>query len=48
MTARELAKILLQNPDKEVHFTTGDGGCASALPVEMVEMFNGGILLDCK
>ena len=25
MTARELAEILLQNPDDEVYFTIGDG-----------------------
>ena len=48
MKARELAEILLQNPDKEVHFATGDGGNAGALPVETVEVFNNNILLDCK
>ena len=26
MKARELAEILLQNPDKEVYFAIGDGG----------------------
>ena len=48
MKARELAEILLQNPDKEVHFATGDGGCTGMLPVETVEIFNNNILLDCK
>ena len=48
MIARELAEILLQNPDKEVHFATGDGGNVSVLPVETVEIFNNNILLDCK
>jgi hypothetical protein len=48
MIAKELAEILLQNPDKEVHFATGDGGCSGALPVETVEIFNNNILLDCK
>ena len=48
MKAKDLAEILLQNLDKEVHFATGDGGCASTLPVETVEIFNNNILLDCK
>lgn len=40
MTARELAEILLQNPDNEVYFTIGDGGCTGTFPVESVEIFN--------
>ena len=48
MKARELAEILLQNPCKEVYFATGDGGNTSVLPVEIVEIFNNNILLDCK
>ena len=48
MVARELTEILLQNPDKEVHFVIGDGGNISTLPVETVEIFNNNILLDCK
>ena len=48
MTAKELAEFLLQNPDKEVLFATGDGGNAGALPVETVEIFDNNILLDCK
>lgn len=48
MKAKELAEILLQNPDKEVHFATGDGGNTSALTVETVEIFNNNILLDCR
>ena len=48
MKARELAEILLQNPDKEVHFAKGDDECASTLLVETVEIFNNNILLDCK
>ena len=43
MKARELAEILLQNSDKEVHFATG-----GTLPVETVEILNNIILLDCK
>ena len=48
MKAKDLAEILLQNPDKEVHFATGDGGCISTLPVETIEILNNIILLDCK
>ena len=48
MSAKELSEILLQNPDKEVYFATGDGGFTGVLPVEIVEMFNGNILLDCN
>ena len=48
MKAKELAEILLQNPDKEVHFATGDGGFAGVLPVETVEIFDNNILLDCE
>lgn len=48
MKAKDLSEILLQNPDKEVHFATGDGGCTSTLPVETVEILNNIILLDCK
>ena len=49
MKAKDLAEILLQNPDKEVHFATGDGGCTGGtLPVETVEIINNIILLNCK
>lgn len=48
MKARELAEILLQNSDKEVHFAIGDGGCTGTLPVETVEILNNIILLNCK
>lgn len=40
MKAKDLLEILLQNPDKEVHFVTGDGGCTSKLPVEIIEILN--------
>ena len=48
MKAKDLTEILLQNPDKELHFAIGDGGNTSTLPVEIVEIFNNNILLDCK